>query len=98
MKVSVNNESNPFIKTSTLSKQVKSIYSQLLGLVIILLLPITLLAEGDWDQLNPANSPEARFGHSMVTLPNGRVIMFGGENDGVTTMYGIGSTRAAIHR
>jgi len=81
MKVSVNNESNPFIKTSTLSKQVKSIYSQLLGLVIILLLPITLLAEGDWDQLNPANSPEARFGHSMVTLPNGRVIMFGGEND-----------------
>lgn len=35
--------------------------------------------EGDWNTLNPPNAPDARQGHSMVTLPDGRVMLFGGE-------------------
>ena len=35
----------------------------------------------DWSQLNPPNSPTARFGHSMVSLPDGRVVLFGGEGE-----------------
>ncbi|MBL7163440.1 MAG: hypothetical protein ISS57_12605 [Anaerolineales bacterium] len=34
----------------------------------------------DWEQVNPVNSPDARYGHSMVTLPDGRVMLFGGIN------------------
>ncbi|MFH1634326.1 MAG: kelch repeat-containing protein, partial [Chloroflexota bacterium] len=36
--------------------------------------------DGDWQQLNPANAPDARFGHSLVTMPDGRGILFGGEH------------------
>ncbi|MBE0646181.1 MAG: hypothetical protein IH596_00185 [Bacteroidales bacterium] len=35
--------------------------------------------QGDWTQLNPSDPPDARQGHTMVTLPDGQVIMFGGE-------------------
>ncbi len=56
-------------------------YSRLSIVVLILLLPITLCAEGEWNQLNLANSPEARAGHSMVVLSDGRVITFGGYNN-----------------
>jgi len=35
--------------------------------------------EGDWTMMNPTNPPDARYGHSMVTIPDGRVMLFGGE-------------------
>lgn len=34
-----------------------------------------------WNPMHPANSPSARFGHSMVTLPDGQIVFFGGIND-----------------
>lgn len=43
------------------------------------LIPTNLFAD-DWTPVTPPNSPDARHGHSMVTLPDGRVMMFGGEN------------------
>jgi hypothetical protein len=33
----------------------------------------------DWTPLSPPDSPDARWGHSLVTLPDGNVVMFGGE-------------------
>jgi len=36
----------------------------------------------DWDQKEPPNSPDARYGHSMVTLPDGSVLLFGGLDGG----------------
>ena len=38
-------------------------------------------AQGDWQQLNPANSPPALSGFSMVTLPDGTVLVFGGVDE-----------------
>lgn len=35
----------------------------------------------DWTPLEPPNSPEARQGHTLVTLPDGRVVMFGGQGE-----------------
>ncbi|MBA4379909.1 MAG: hypothetical protein C0393_04360, partial [Anaerolinea sp.] len=32
----------------------------------------------DWTPITPPDSPSARHGHSMVTLPDGRVMLFGG--------------------
>lgn len=32
----------------------------------------------DWQPTAPPNPPEARYGHSMVALPDGRVMLFGG--------------------
>lgn len=54
------------------------------SLIFILMLAMVSInvsaqKEGDWNTINPLNSPEARYGHSMVTLPDGRVMMFGGE-------------------
>jgi hypothetical protein len=37
--------------------------------------------EEEWVELNPANPPSDRFGHSMVTLSDGRVLLFGGEGE-----------------
>ncbi|MCF7709171.1 MAG: hypothetical protein K9N52_09765 [Verrucomicrobia bacterium] len=34
----------------------------------------------DWTPITPPDAPEARHGHSMVTLPDGRVMLFGGED------------------
>ncbi len=52
-------------------------------LLTLFLLILTLSAisqrEGDWTMMNPTNAPEARYGHSMVTIPDGRVMLFGGE-------------------
>ena len=35
----------------------------------------------DWQEIEDPNSPEARYGHSLVTLPDGRVVMFGGQGE-----------------
>jgi hypothetical protein len=40
-------------------------------------------AAGDWEVLNPANPPSARIGHSMMTLPDGKILLFGGEDEAV---------------
>lgn len=46
----------------------------------LLLLPgPKLWADGDWNQLDPTGAPSARFGHSMVPLADGRILLFGGE-------------------
>lgn len=44
------------------------------------MLPAKLFGQEDWQQLNPANAPDARFGHSLVTMPDGRGILYGGED------------------
>lgn len=48
-------------------------------LLVVSLIPIILFAE-DWHPIAPQGAPEARQGHSMVTLPDGRVMLFGGED------------------
>jgi N-acetylneuraminic acid mutarotase len=61
------------MKTSTITKII---------LTCVLIIFSTIIygqKEGDWNTLTPPNSPEARHGHSMVTLPDGRVMLFGGE-------------------
>jgi N-acetylneuraminic acid mutarotase len=35
----------------------------------------------DWTPITPPDSPSARQGHSMATLPDGRVILFGGTDN-----------------
>jgi len=35
---------------------------------------------GDWFPIGPQGAPAAREGHSMVTLPDGRILLFGGED------------------
>ncbi len=39
-----------------------------------------IYAQQDWTPVAPPGAPDARQGHSMVTLPDGRVFLFGGEN------------------
>lgn len=62
---------------------------RLLTLFVVLILFLSLVpfnitkAQG-WELLDPPNTPEARFGHSLVTLPDGRVIMFGGQGENNT--------------
>ncbi len=46
--------------------------------VFVMMLGLSSTWAEDWTQITPPNSPEARHGHSMVTLPDGRVLMFGG--------------------
>jgi N-acetylneuraminic acid mutarotase len=50
-----------------------------LGIVIFQFANLVAQREGDWNTLTPPDAPEARHGHSMVTLPDGRVMLFGGE-------------------
>lgn len=38
------------------------------------------IKDSDWNQIDPASAPSARFGQSLVTLPDGRVVVFGGED------------------
>lgn len=49
----------------------------------LLLSSSSILAQ-EWEQLDPPNTPEARYGHSLVTLPDGRVVMFGGQGENNT--------------
>ena len=48
--------------------------------MLLSVLRMTAGADEWWQPANPANSPEARQGHSMVTLPDGRILLFGGQN------------------
>ena len=43
-----------------------------------LLSPAHILNPEDWTPITPPDSPSPRQGHSMVTLPDGRVMLFGG--------------------
>lgn len=36
--------------------------------------------QGHWRILTPTNPPSPRYGHSLTTLPDGKVLLFGGEN------------------
>lgn len=53
-------------------------------LLFILLSPSYIIHAQDWTPLDPPNTPEARYGHSLVTLPDGRVVMFGGQGENNT--------------
>lgn len=56
--------------------------SHLVFLCVIILTTTIVFAEG-WDTPNYENQPEARFGHQMVTLPDGKVMLFAGADSGV---------------
>jgi len=47
-------------------------------LIFVLIFSINVRAD-EWTPVDPANPPDARHGHTMVTLPDGRVMLFGGE-------------------
>lgn len=55
----------------------KSIYFLLIALF---LLP-GILAQGDWTILTPSNSPSPRAGHSIIPMPDGSAMVFGGGDD-----------------
>ncbi|MCF8232069.1 MAG: T9SS type A sorting domain-containing protein [Bacteroidales bacterium] len=58
-------------------------HKDLIGLVLALALiagQAPAQTREDWTPITPPNAPEARHGHSMVTLPDGRVMLFGGED------------------
>ncbi|MBN1199051.1 MAG: T9SS type A sorting domain-containing protein [Bacteroidales bacterium] len=44
---------------------------------LLSIVPVSLLAQ-DWQSLTPPNSPSPREGHSMVTIPEGKILLFGG--------------------
>lgn len=48
--------------------------------VASLLMVFASAGDDDWSGIPVANSPAARFGHSLITLNDGRVLMFGGED------------------
>ena len=50
-------------------------------LILVLLLIPGMLWADDWTTLTPVDAPAARHGHSMVTLPDGRVMLFGGADE-----------------
>ena len=52
---------------------------RLISITIVMILGLGSVWSDEWTQINPANSPDGRHGHTMVTLPDGRVMLFGGE-------------------
>jgi len=53
----------------------------IIGICLLGLIGFTnIYAQEDWDPIAPPGSPDARQGQSMVTLPDGRVFLFGGED------------------
>ena len=49
-----------------------------IGLLLPVLADFPARADGWWQQLNPANAPDARFGHSLVQLHDLELALFGG--------------------
>jgi len=58
----------------------KNVRQILNGLCLFGLIGFSTLSAQEWQPITPPNSPDARQGHSMVTLPDGRVFLFGGED------------------
>jgi len=48
-------------------------------LILVMVLGLASAWADDWNLITPSGAPSARQGHSMVTLPGGRVVLFGGE-------------------
>lgn len=70
-----------YLGSDELTVKLKSVYFLSSVAALMFLLSATLFAQG-WTPLTPTgDTPEARFGHSMVTLPDGRVVSFGGKGE-----------------
>ncbi len=67
------------IKNMTVIRRIGSL-GLALALATASLWPLIALADSEWNQVEPPNSPDARDGHSMVTFDDGSVMIFGGEN------------------
>jgi hypothetical protein len=52
----------------------------LTGILLSGLLGFSTLFAQEWKAITPPGTPAARQGHSMVTLPNGKAFLFGGED------------------
>ncbi len=52
----------------------------LIGLVFSALMLSSFLYAQDWHTVTPPGAPSSRQGHSMVTLPDGKVLLLGGED------------------
>ena len=52
----------------------------LFGSVTAFLLVCGTVLASDWNRIDPSSQPSARFGHSMVSMPNGSTVLFGGED------------------
>ena len=50
------------------------------GLFLSAIMLSSVLYAADWQTIEPPGAPSAREGHSMVNLPDGRVLLFGGED------------------
>ena len=48
-------------------------------IALVMILGLGSVWSDDWPPINPANPPDERHGHTMVTLPDGRIMLFGGE-------------------
>ncbi|MCF8309367.1 MAG: T9SS type A sorting domain-containing protein [Bacteroidales bacterium] len=57
----------------------KNLFGLVLALVLIAC-QATAQTREDWHPITPPDSPQAREGHSMVTLPDGDVLLFGGRS------------------
>jgi len=65
-----------------MKKKVRALKSILVFVFALLVLwEGNVWGEADWQVIDAANSPDARIGHGMTTLPDGRILLFGGEND-----------------
>jgi hypothetical protein len=52
----------------------------LFTVVAALLFVFGIALASDWNRLDPPNSPRPGFGHSMVGMPDGSILIFGGED------------------
>ncbi len=61
-----------------MKRRVNAITLPVVGALILVSGILSALAD-DWNPIDPALPPSERHGHSVVTLPDGRVMLFGGE-------------------